>query len=138
MPVQAISYAQKESIGEATHDPGPARVGPVLAADRWFDEDAGRKPLSLRMEFPLSAEEMVAALWARAELSAGDLDSDEAVWGYAALVLTNDGIKAIEQAADQILVREHRHVMSGEEAWWLAFLRRRVAEVTTCPHPDPS
>lgn len=100
-----------------------ARDLPAVAGPVWF-ETAGR-PFVLPMAFPLSCELMVAALYREAGLVVpDDLTTVEDVCGQVAVTLTNDGVVAIERTADDI----KRGRIAHPE--WLAFCRRRVAEVT--------
>src|SRR6266566_656207 len=105
-------------------------ASPVITADRWFDADG--RPYIARMELPLSAEEMVAALYGEhARLIPADLEADEDVWAHAALVVVQDGLHEIERIAAKIRKQKQSPTLAVPE--WLAFCRRRVAEVTGDP-----
>jgi hypothetical protein len=105
---------------------GPV-TSPVLAAGPGLFDGAGR-PLVVRLEVPLSPQEMVAALYGEHErLTQADFPTDEDVWRYVAVVVAQDGMHAIEQLADVIAEQERCHSLVAPE--WLAWCRRRVDEV---------
>ncbi|HZR49215.1 MAG TPA: hypothetical protein VFB06_06830 [Streptosporangiaceae bacterium] len=113
--------------------PQRARVpgnGGVVPADGWFETED--RPYVLRMEVPLSVEEMVAALYSEHNrLTPAELASDQDVRGHIAVTLLAKGQPAIGYVAEQ--VREAEQSGSGVRApAWLALCRRRVAEVTGC------
>ena len=102
-------------------------TGPLLTAGSGLFDGEGR-PLVVRLEVPLSAGEMVAALYGEHErLTQADLSTDQDVWRYVALVVAPDGMHAIEQLADVIAEQERCRSLVAPE--WLAWCRRRVAEV---------
>jgi hypothetical protein len=104
-----------------------AITGPVLTAGSSLFDEEGR-PLVVRMEVPLSAREMAAALYGEHErLTQADLDTDQDVWRYVAVVIAQDGMHAIEQMADVIAEQERCGSLAAPE--WLAWCRRRVDEV---------
>ncbi|HEX6524727.1 MAG TPA: hypothetical protein VF070_32685 [Streptosporangiaceae bacterium] len=96
--------------------------------DGWFETED--RPHVLRMNVPLSAEEMMAALYSEHHrLTPAELVSDQDVWGHIAVTLLAQGQPAIGHVAQQISEAEESG--SGVRApEWLAFCRRRVAEVT--------
>lgn len=105
-------------------------ASPVITSGRWFDADG--RPYIARMELPLSAEEMVAALYGEhPRLMPADLEADESVWANAALVVVQDGLHEIDRIAATIRKQEQSPKLAAPE--WLAFCRRRVAEVTGDP-----
>lgn len=107
--------------------PEAAPMCPVITGGCWFE--AEDRPLTLRMELPLSAALMVAALYGEnTMLGPRDLASDEDVWGQVATIVVQDGLNAIERAAQKLASQERRGTVTAPE--WLAFCRRRVAEVT--------
>ncbi len=116
-----------------TPDDAPDAVtpaSPLITAGRWFEADG--RPYIARMELPLSAEEMVAALYGEhPRLMPADLEADEGVWANAALVVVQDGLREIERIAVRIRQQERSPELAAPE--WLAFCRRRVAEVTGDP-----
>ena len=102
-------------------------TGPLLTAGSGLFDGEGR-PLVVRMEVPLSAGEMVAALYGEHErLTQADLGTDQDVWRYVAVVVAQDGMHAIEQLADVIDEQERCRSLAAPE--WLAWCRRRVDEV---------
>jgi hypothetical protein len=107
-------------------------TGPDVTAGDWF-ESCGR-PLTLRMALPLSAELVVAALYATPGLvTVEDLADDDDLWGLVALAVVQHGLKAIEKTRDDIADAEQRgrmHHRGGHRPGWLETCRRRVAEVT--------
>jgi hypothetical protein len=103
------------------------RVSPVVGGDGCFEWEG--RPHVLRMELPVSAEEMVAALYGeRRALENGGLDDTVAAWQRIAIVIAFDGLDAVAEAADQILLHEVRGTLLGSE--WLAVCRRWVSEMT--------
>jgi hypothetical protein len=113
-----------------------AVTGPILTAGSGLFDGEGR-PLVVRMEVPLSAGEMVAALYGEHErLTQADLDTDQDVWRYVAVVVAQDGMHAIEQLADVIAEQEQRCTLAAPE--WLAWCRRRVDEVAARGVPTPA
>jgi hypothetical protein len=110
--------------------PETGRASPVLTGGSLFEGEG--RPHVLQMELPLSAEEMVAALYGEHKiLQDVDLATDEEVWAHTALVVVQDGLTAVEHLADEILVQEHRRTLAAPQ--WLALCRRRVAELTAGP-----
>ena len=104
-----------------------AVTGPLLTAGSGLFDGEGR-PLVVRLEVPLSAGEMVAALYGEHErLTQADLGTDQDVWRYVAVVIAQDGMHAIEQLADVIAEQEQHRSLAAPE--WLAWCRRRVDEV---------
>ena len=104
-----------------------AVTSPLLTARSGLFDGEGR-PLMVRMEVPLSAGEMVAALYGEHErLTQADLDTDQDVWRYVTVVVAQDGMHAIEQLAGVIAEQEQRSALAAAE--WLAWCRRRVDEV---------
>ena len=103
-----------------------AATGPLLTARSGLFDGEGR-PLVVRMEVPLSAREMAAALYGEHErLTQADLGTDQDVWRYVAVVIAQDGMQAIEQLADVIDEHERCHTLAAPE--WLAWCRRCVDE----------
>jgi len=83
----------------------------------------------VRVELPLSATEMVAALYGEHDrLTPADLGTEEEVWGHIAVVVVQEGLLAVWQLAGVIERAEPCRVLATPE--WLALCRKRVAEVT--------
>jgi hypothetical protein len=102
-------------------------TGSLLAAGSDLPVGKGR-PLAVWLEVPLSAREMVAALYGEHErLMQADLATDQDVWLYVAVVVAQDGMRAIGQLADAIDEQERYRSLTAPE--WLAWCRRRVNEV---------
>lgn len=68
----------------------PVRL-PVIKGDRWFDSEY--RQFILCVEYPLSAEEMVAALYGVVE--PGDIASDEDLCGSVAVRLSIEGLPGL-------------------------------------------
>lgn len=99
----------------------------LLAAGSELFYGEGR-PLAVWLEVPLSAREIVAALYGEHEnLTQADLATDQDVWLYVAVVVAQDGMHTIEQLADMIDEQERCRTLAASE--WLAWCRRRVGEV---------
>ena len=97
----------------------PAVTSPLLTAESGLFDGEGR-PLVMRLEVPLSAGEMVAALYGEHErLTQADLGTDQDVWRYVAVVVAQDGMHAIEQPADVITEQERCGSLAAPE--WLAW-----------------
>jgi hypothetical protein len=108
-----------------------AVVSPVIAAGSGLFEAEGR-PFVVRLELPVSAAEMVAALYCDHDrLSAVDLESGEDVWRRVALVVVQDGLNAVQELAGLIEEQEPEPGCGLDAPGWLALCRRRVAEAIT-------
>lgn len=108
--------------------PRAVTAGPVLTAGSGLFDREGR-PLVVRLEVPLSPAEMVAALYGEFDrLTRADLGTAEDVWRHVAVVVAQDGMNTIELIADLIDEQERYRMLIAPE--WLAWCRRRVAEVT--------
>lgn len=115
---------------------GTVRTGPLEATCAssiptvepfWLEEEG--RPHVVRIDLPLSTEEMVAALYGdRERLTPVDLGSDEDVWGQIALVVIQDGLTVVDQRAALIDAQESHRTLTAPE--WLTLCRRRVDEVT--------
>jgi len=103
-------------------------VSPVISGEGgWLGDDDRDQPLTLQLGLPVSAEELAAALYGEHQLTPADLATDVNVWAFAALVIVQDGLNAIQARANDILVAEARGTLARPE--WLELCRRRVAEV---------
>jgi len=109
-------------------------VSPVIAGGAWLGDDDPDQSLTLQLRLPISAEELVAALYEDDQLCPADLVKDENVWGFAAVAIVQDGLNAIQRHRDEILVAEARGTLVNPA--WLATCRCRVAEVTGTAVPD--
>jgi hypothetical protein len=93
---------------------------PVIRGARWFG--AEHKSFVLRVEQPLTFEEMVAALYGTVE--ADDIATDEDVCGSVAVTLVLEGLTALERRARRIR-RDEEHGTLASPAF-LAICRQRV------------
>lgn len=110
----------------ATGQQNTLPASPLITGGRWFDADG--RPYLLRMELPVSAGEMVAALYGEySRLLPADLATDESVWASVAISVVHEGLHNIVRLADEIRKQERASELVTPE--WLAFCRRRVAEV---------
>ena len=101
---------------------GPDRPGlPVIGGEGWFD--TGGKPFVLRVEYPLTFDEMVAAIYGTAEPA--DLASDEDLCGSVAVTLSLEGLPGLSARVSKL--RHAEGDGSIESAVFLATCRRRVA-----------
>jgi hypothetical protein len=82
----------------------PAAGLPVIKGTRWFD--TGNRPGLLRIECPLTSDEMVAALYGTVEV--GDMASDEDLCGSVAVTLLIEGLPALRERAEKIRRDERR------------------------------
>jgi hypothetical protein len=116
-----------QATAGAPGKPGAALASPVLTSGSGVFDGEGR-PYVVRMELPLSAEQMVAALYGdRGHLMPDDVGTDERVWANAAVAVVQDGLAAVEQLARQIQAQEASSTLAAPG--WLALCRRRVAEM---------
>ena len=96
-----------------TFETSPVRL-PVIKGDGWFDSE--HKQFVLCVEYRLSAEEMVAALYGVVEL--GDIASDEDLCGSVAVTLSNEGLPALGVRAAAIgrdAVVDHEDLAGGAD-----------------------
>ena len=98
----------------------PARLLPVIAGSQWFDTD--NRPFVLRVEYPLTAEEMVAALYGAADPD--DITTDEDLCGTIAVTLSLEGLPALAARATTLRHQELRGAV--DSATFLATCRARV------------
>ena len=97
-----------------------ARVLPVIRDARWFDPVDGA--FIVRVECPLTLDEMVAALYGIVEES--DIDDAEDLCGSVAVTLLTVGLSVLKERA----VKIRRDELGGaiEAPAFLALCRRRV------------
>jgi hypothetical protein len=115
------------TAARARHQAGP--VSPVISGENgWLGDNGRDQPLTLQLSLPVSAEELVTALYGDDHLPAADLATGENVWAFAAVAIVQDGLTAIQRRADQILVAEARGRLVNLA--WPELCHRRVAEVT--------
>jgi hypothetical protein len=106
--------------------PDTVPASPLFMGGKWFE--ANGLPCLIQMELPVSAEDMVAALYRdRSRLLYIDLGTDEGVWGSIAVVVVYDGLGNIRCTASQ--VREQEQSGTLDAPGWLTYCRRRVAAV---------
>jgi hypothetical protein len=80
----------------------------------------------LRVELPLTADEMAAALYYEPQLVADDLVHDQDVRDALVLAVATEGLVAIRQRVSQL----RDDITAGTvDAGWLAVCRRRLADV---------
>ena len=92
--------------------PGAARACPVVTAGSGYFDGEGRP--YVRMELPLSAGEMMAALYGEHErLAPADLETDGDVWGQIAMVVVQDGLHEVWELADVIGAQEPCHALAA-------------------------
>jgi hypothetical protein len=92
----------------------------VFRGGRTFEESG--RPHVLRLEVPVSAEEMVAALYTlREHADFFCLEPGKEVWRNAAMVIVRDGLGAVESLADETLVHSARNMEHHGE--WLEVCR---------------
>jgi len=93
---------------------------PVIRGARWFDPVDGA--FIVRVECPLTLDEMVAALYGIFEES--DIDGDEDLCGSVAVTMLICGLPALTERAAQI--RHDELVGAIDAPAFLALCRRRV------------
>jgi len=99
---------------------GPA-VLPVISGTRWFGPAPGK--FVLRIEQPVTFDEMVAALYGVVEQD--ELVSDEDLCGCVAVTLLIEGLPALQARAAKLRRDEKRGAV--ESPAFLAICRQRVA-----------
>jgi hypothetical protein len=115
-----------------------ASQSPVVPSEYWLDADDEDTRHVLRIDLPLSAQEMVAALY----IDRGDFDLDAGLAELAdnSYVWERVALAAVWKAESQICDQEPRGKLADPAL--LAHLRRRVYKVTSTrraavPDPDP-
>jgi hypothetical protein len=80
------------------------------------------------MDVPVAAKHMVAALYSNHKrLRREDLDAHDQIWGQVGVIIAMDGMYAVEKLAGKIFEEERSATLDAPD--WLAYCRRRVAEV---------
>ena len=106
---------------------------PMVQGDGWFDSD--HRPFALRVEYPLTAEEMVAALYDVVEPQ--DMASDEDLCGSVAVTLACEGLPGLSGRVRKIQLQEQLGTV--ESAAFLGQCRGRVSALKRPPpRPDDS
>lgn len=96
---------------------------PVIRGARWFGSES--RPFVLRVEVPLSSEEMVAALYGVVQRD--EIGTGEDLCGCVAVTLLIEGLPAVQARAATLRVVELRGGLASPE--FLALCRKRVAEL---------
>ena len=103
-------------------DGGDGRaVLPVISGTRWFGPVPGK--FVLRMEQPMTFDEMVAALYGVVEPD--EIVSDEDLCGCVVMTLLIEGLPALQDRAAKLRRDEKRGAV--ESPAFLAMCRQRVA-----------
>lgn len=111
-------------------------TSPVIGGSQAFEID--NRHYLLRVEIPLTAEQMAAALYAYDHPSDArrvlplDTETDEDVWRHIAVVVVSDGLHAIENLAALEIPDQEIHGTLASPAW-LRTCRRRTAEIAREP-----
>lgn len=114
-----------QALSSTAAEGQPTPTSPLVAGN-WFETDG--RPCLLRMEVPVAAREMVAALYGEYKrLFPIDLQEDDDVWTHVAVVLYQPGLDQIEKLTDTLLEQEQAGTLAAPD--WLAHCRRRVAKV---------
>jgi hypothetical protein len=93
---------------------------PVIRGARWFGAEPG--PFVLRVELPLTLEEMVAALYD--VVQPDEIDSDEGLCGSVAVTLLIEGLPALSARVGMLRKAEQSGAVESPE--FLDLCRRRV------------
>jgi hypothetical protein len=101
---------------------------PVIGGEGWFD--ANGKPFVLRVEYPLTFDEMVAAIYGTADPA--DLVSDEDLCGTVAVTLSLEGLPGLSARVSKL--RHAEGDSSIQSAVFLATCRQRVAALLAHGH----
>ena len=94
---------------------------PVISGARWFDPVS--RPVPIHIECPLTFNEVVAALYSRADTD--DLANAEELCGVVAVTLLLEGLPALLKHAEQIRLDEQRGAI--ESPAFLTLCRQRAA-----------
>jgi hypothetical protein len=94
---------------------------PVISGTKWFGPRRGK--FVLRMEQPVTFDEMVAVLYGVAELD--EIASDEDLCGCVVVTLLIEGLPSLQARAAKLRSAEKRGTV--ESAAFLALCRQRVA-----------
>jgi hypothetical protein len=94
---------------------------PLIAGARWFGAEV--RPFVLRVEVPLTVEQMVAALYDVVQQE--EISSDEDLCGSVAVKLLIEGLPQLEARATRLARDEQRGAVESPE--FLALCRQRVA-----------
>jgi hypothetical protein len=96
---------------------------PVIRGARWFGSEP--RPLVLRVELPLTCEEMVAALYGTVQPD--EISASEELCGCVAVTLLLEGLPALQERAARLRSSEQRGGVESPE--FLDLCRQRVAEL---------
>ena len=101
--------------------PGNAQVRlPLISGPQWFGP--GEEPFVLRIEVPLTAEDMVAALYG--VVQPDEISRDEDLCGNVAVTLLIEGLPGVESRAAELTRDEQNGCVESPE--FLDLCRRRV------------
>jgi hypothetical protein len=110
-----------------SHPPSQSSVRatalPVIRGSRWFGPDAG--PFVLRIEVPVTAGQMAAAIYDAAQPD--EIESDEELCGTVAVTLLIASLPALEARARRL--RSDEELGTLESPVFLARCRERVAQL---------
>jgi hypothetical protein len=94
---------------------------PVIRGGRWFGSEP--RPFVLRVELPLTCEEMVAALYGI--VRADEIITSEELCGCVAVTVLLEGLPAVQERAAKLRASELRGGVESPE--FLNLCRQRVA-----------
>jgi hypothetical protein len=128
-----------KQAGRTCHYGGvePVLASPVIISPAWFDdydpEDLSHRPFTVRMELPVSAELMTAALYFYEKDPPYMLDAD-CVWGLAAVAIVQDGLTGVEEYV--CIIRdegEHGTVRHPESVFGPWLRRPHISALLSAP-----
>jgi hypothetical protein len=96
---------------------------PVIRGARWFGPEP--RPFVLRVEVPLTCEEMVAALYG--VVQPDEMTTGEDICGCVAVTVMLEGIPAVQARAARLCTSELRDGVESPE--FLELCRQRVTEL---------
>jgi hypothetical protein len=108
---------------ERTNDqiPGNAPVAlPVISGARWFGSEI--RPFVLRVEVPMTFDQMVAAIYGVAQPD--EIGSDEELCGSVVVTLLVEGLPGVDARAARLEQDENLGVVRSRE--FLSLCRQRV------------
>jgi hypothetical protein len=95
----------------------------VIKGAKWFGPEL--RPFVLRVEVPLTCEEVVAALYSNVEPD--EFASGEDLCGCVAVALLTEGLPAVQAHAERLSASELSGELESPE--FLALCRQRVSEL---------
>jgi hypothetical protein len=122
-PRKSATVAQRSSRSDRVEaDAVEVRSAlPVIRGDRWFGSQPG--PFVLRVELPLTGEEMVAALYG--VVHSDEITTGEDLCGCVVVTVLLEGLPAVQERGARLRASELRGEVESPE--FLGLCRQQVA-----------